>query len=72
MRRIELAISNDADLAFQRQFVKFKVDGLLRADAKTRAEVYTAALGQTNRQTVRMETNAGYTVERIPAAQRIT
>jgi hypothetical protein len=28
--------------------------------------------GQTNRQTVRMETNAGYTVERIPAARRIT
>jgi hypothetical protein len=28
--------------------------------------------GATNRQTVRMETNAGYTVERIPAARRIT
>jgi phage head maturation protease len=28
--------------------------------------------GSTNRQTVRMETNAGYTVERIPAARRIT
>lgn len=27
--------------------------------------------GQTTRQTVRMETNAGYTVERIPAARRI-
>jgi HK97 family phage portal protein len=44
LRRIELAISNDRDLAFQRQFVKFEVDGLLRADAKTRAEVYTHAL----------------------------
>jgi HK97 family phage portal protein len=44
LRRIELAISGDRDLAFQRQFVKFEVDGLLRADAKTRAEVYTAAL----------------------------
>jgi HK97 family phage portal protein len=44
LRRIELAISNDVDLAFQRQFVKFEVDGLLRADAKTRAEVYTHAL----------------------------
>ncbi len=28
--------------------------------------------GQTNKQTVRMETAAGYTVERIPAARRIT
>jgi phage portal protein BeeE len=44
LRRIESALSNDRDLAFQRQFVKFEVDGLLRADAKTRAEVYTAAL----------------------------
>jgi HK97 family phage portal protein len=44
LRRIELAISNDADLAFQRQFVKFEIDGLLRADAKTRAEIYALAL----------------------------
>jgi HK97 family phage portal protein len=44
LRRIELAMSNDRDLAFQRQFVKFEVDGLLRADAKTRAEVYAKAL----------------------------
>ncbi len=43
LRRIELAISNDADLAFQRQFVKFELDGLLRADAKTRAEIYALA-----------------------------
>jgi HK97 family phage portal protein len=35
LRRIELAISNDSDLAFQRQSVKFEVDGLLRADANT-------------------------------------
>ena len=33
LRRIELAITNDRDLAFQRQFVRFEVDGLLRADA---------------------------------------
>jgi HK97 family phage portal protein len=44
LRRIELALSGDRDLAFQRQFVKFEVDGLLRADAKTRAEVYRLAL----------------------------
>jgi hypothetical protein len=28
--------------------------------------------GLTNKQNVRMETNAGYAVERIPAARRIT
>jgi hypothetical protein len=28
--------------------------------------------GASNKQTVRMETNAGYAVERIPAARRIT
>jgi HK97 family phage portal protein len=44
LRRSELAISNDADLAFQRQFVTFEVDGLLRADAKTRAEIYHLGL----------------------------
>jgi HK97 family phage portal protein len=44
LRRIELAISNDRDLAFAKQFVKFEVDGLLRADAKSRAEVYQLAL----------------------------
>jgi HK97 family phage portal protein len=44
LRRVELAISNDRDLAFQRQFIKFEVDGLLRADAKSRAEVYQLAL----------------------------
>jgi HK97 family phage portal protein len=44
LRRIELAISNDRDLVFQRQFIKFEVDSLLRADAKTRAEVYAQAL----------------------------
>jgi HK97 family phage portal protein len=44
LRRIELAVSNDADLAFQKQYVKFSVDGLLRADVKTRAEVYRTAL----------------------------
>jgi HK97 family phage portal protein len=44
LRRIELALSGDADLAFQQQFVKFELDGLLRADAKTRAEIYALAL----------------------------
>jgi HK97 family phage portal protein len=44
LRRIELAISNDGDLTFERQFVKFEVDGLLRADAATRSEVYAKGL----------------------------
>jgi HK97 family phage portal protein len=44
LRRIELAVSTDPDLCFQRQFVKFSVDALLRADARTRAEVYEKGL----------------------------
>jgi HK97 family phage portal protein len=44
LRRIELAISGDTDLTSERQFVKFEVDGLLRADSKTRAEIYRLAL----------------------------
>jgi len=44
LRRIELAISSDSELAFERQFVRFEVDGLLRADAAARAEVYAKAL----------------------------
>jgi HK97 family phage portal protein len=44
LRRIELAISNDRDLAFQRQFVKFEVDGLLRSDALTRAQIHEKSL----------------------------
>jgi HK97 family phage portal protein len=44
LRRIELALTNDPDLAFAKQFVRFELDSLLRADAKTRAEVYHLAL----------------------------
>jgi HK97 family phage portal protein len=44
LRRIELAISNDRDLCFQQRYVKFETDGLLRSDAKTRAEIYRLAL----------------------------
>jgi hypothetical protein len=39
-----LSISNDPYLSFQKQFVKFELDGLLRADALTRSQVYAAAL----------------------------
>jgi HK97 family phage portal protein len=44
LRRIELAITNDRDLTFAQTFVKFEIDSLLRADARTRAEVYHLAL----------------------------
>lgn len=41
---IEQAISNDPDLCFERVYVEFLLDSLLRADHATRAEVYTKAL----------------------------
>lgn len=42
--RIERAISNDTDLCPGGTYVQFELDGLLRADAKTRAEQYEKAL----------------------------
>ena len=42
--RIETAITNDPDLCPGGTYVQFELDGLLRADAKTRAETYTQAL----------------------------
>jgi HK97 family phage portal protein len=42
--RIERAISNDPDLCPGGTYVQFELDGLLRADAKTRADTYTQAL----------------------------
>src|SRR5215212_3801925 len=42
--RIERAISNDSDLCPGGTYVQFELDGLLRADAKTRAETYEKAL----------------------------
>jgi HK97 family phage portal protein len=44
LRRLELAISGDPDLASARQFVKFEIDALLRPDSAGRAAFYTAAL----------------------------
>lgn len=41
---IEQAISADSDLCPGSVYVEFLLDSLLRADSKTRAEVYTAAL----------------------------
>jgi phage portal protein BeeE len=55
--RIERAISNDPDLCPGGTYVQFDLDGLLRADAKTRADTYTQALapdtGWMNRAEVR-------------------
>lgn len=42
--RIETAITNDSDLCPGGTYAQFELDGLLRADAKTRAEQYTLAL----------------------------
>jgi HK97 family phage portal protein len=42
--RIERAISNDTDLCPGSTYVQFELDGLLRADAATRADIYTKAL----------------------------
>jgi HK97 family phage portal protein len=42
--RIERAISNDSDLCPGTTYVQFDLDGLLRADAATRSEIYTRAL----------------------------
>lgn len=44
---IEQAISNDRDLCPGGLFAEFLIDGLLRADAKTRAEVFAKALDPT-------------------------
>jgi HK97 family phage portal protein len=43
--RIETAITGDSDLCPGNTYVEFLLDGLLRADAKTRADTYTLALG---------------------------
>jgi HK97 family phage portal protein len=42
--RIEYAITNDSDLCPGVTYVQFELDGLLRADTATRADVYTKAL----------------------------
>lgn len=41
---IEQALAADRDLFSASLFPEFLIDGLLRADSKTRAEIYTAAL----------------------------
>jgi HK97 family phage portal protein len=43
---IEQAISADRDLCPGQTYVEFLIDGLLRADSKTRAEIYAMALDE--------------------------
>ena len=58
---IEQAISEDADLCPGNLYCEFLLDALLRADSKTRSEVYTAALdpltGWMSREEVRRAEN---------------
>ena len=42
--RLERALSNDADLCPGSTYVQFELDGLLRADAPTRSQIYERAL----------------------------
>jgi HK97 family phage portal protein len=58
---IEQAISADTDLCSANVYVEFLIDALLRADSKTRAEIYALALdpvkGWMTRQEVREREN---------------
>jgi phage portal protein BeeE len=44
LRSIEQALSADRDLFGPSSYAEFLIDGLLRADSRTRAELYTRAL----------------------------
>jgi HK97 family phage portal protein len=76
--RVEQAISADPDLCSERQYVEFLIDALLRADSKTRADVYTAALnpqtGWMTRAEVRelenLEPEAEATASAVPIPQQ--
>jgi HK97 family phage portal protein len=67
---IEQAITNDRDLCSQNVYVEFLIDALLRADSKTRAEIYALALdpvkGWMTRDEVRQRENLE--AEGIPSA----
>ena len=47
LKLIESAISSDTDLCSRPMYVEFALDGLLRGDALTRAQIYSLALGPT-------------------------
>jgi HK97 family phage portal protein len=65
---IEQAISADPDLCSERQYVEFLVDALLRADSKTRAEVYALALDPAKGWMTRDEVRRLENLEPEPAA----
>jgi HK97 family phage portal protein len=69
---IEQAISADPDLCTTNVYVEFLLDALLRADSKTRAEVYTAALNadtgwMTREEVRRLENLEPETADQLPA-----
>jgi len=67
---IEQGISEDADLCPGALYCEFLLDALLRADSKTRSEVYTAALdpitGYMSRAEVRIRENLDPEPEPVP------
>lgn len=69
---IEQALSNDRDLFARSTFCEFKLDALLRADSRSRAEVYRLALdpvtGWMTRAEVRRLENLDPEPERTPVA----
>ena len=65
--RIEKAISDDADLCVGNTYVQFDLDGLLRADAATRAGIYEKAL---NAETGWLTRNEARELEDLPPSPR--
>ena len=61
--RLERAISNDADLCPGSTYVQFGLDGLLRADAAKRSEIYARALDPETGYMTRAEVRA---LEELP------
>jgi len=61
--RLERAISNDADLCPGGTYVLFNLDGLLRADAAKRSEIYARALDPETGYMTRAEVRA---LEELP------
>jgi HK97 family phage portal protein len=66
---IEQAISADRDLCAANTYVEFLLDALLRADSKTRAEVYAAALDPITGWMTREEVRRLENLEPEPADQ---
>ncbi len=64
---IEQALSEDADLCPGPLYVEFLLDALLRSDAKTRSDVYTAALDPATGYLTRAEVRRLENLEPEPA-----